>query len=94
MTFIITILKNATQKSDIDSKSTELWSLFINDISNLKNMKYNECLDKFFKKGVSGFCLDTLKMLIMQLYFFNDLETIINNSIYLLLYYIFYIIFI
>lgn len=76
------ILKNATQKSDIDSKSTESWSLFINDISGIKNMKYNECLNKFFKKGVSGFCLDTLKMLIIQLYFFNDLETIINNSIY------------
>lgn len=81
LTKVLSIIENAVNKVDTSPESLLVWNKLYLEISCIPSKSYQEYMDKYFKKGVSGFALDTLKMAILQIYHFNDLQTIIENCV-------------
>lgn len=78
---VLSIIENVINKVDTSPDSLLVWNKFHLEISCIPSKSHQEYMDKYFKKGVSGFALDTLKMAILQIYHFNDLQTIIENCV-------------
>jgi len=81
---LIVILRKATQKSIIDSKSTDIWQQFIIDTQTALNSHtgFDDYARKAFKKGITGFSLHTLQAVIAQLYYNDTLAEVIRSSVY------------
>lgn len=75
------IIKNVKKKVIICENTIFIWDKFYAEVESLTSENYEDYVNIHFKKGVSGFCLDTLKMCILQMYHFNDLKKIIDNCV-------------
>ena len=75
------IIQNSKNKVIITDNTLLIWDKFYSEVESISFENYENYMNCHFKKGVSGFCLDTLKMCILQIYHFNDLKTIIENCV-------------
>lgn len=81
LTKVLSIIENVLNKVETSPESIMVWNKFYSEIAGIASKNYQEYMDKYFNKGVSGFALDTLKMAILQIYHFNDLQTIVENCV-------------
>ena len=81
LTKVLSIIENVINKVETSPECILVWNKFYSEVAGIGSKNYQEYMDKYFNKGVSGFALDTLKMAILQIYHFNDLQTIIENCV-------------
>lgn len=79
---VFTILYAEKEYVTLKDKDNKTWQVFLNSIHSLNNLSKDVFLEQKFPKGVTGFCLNTLKICICQLYYNSNIDDTLKDTLY------------